>query len=533
MKIKKTIALLLACCMILALAACGTEKDSDSESTDAGSNSGASGSTSAAGDEGGTPESKTLVVASTNDVTMNFANDGNTYNVFGNCLCYDYLSYPNQYSGERESCILESWTNADKMLTLKLKEGVTFTDGTPLTGEDVIWTYKRYVDAGTAGESLLVFDWENAAVSDDGFTVTLPTFDDYAPGISALDDYVIVCQAYQEAHPVDDESWFTTVQGTGPYYCAEQVSGVSSTYKLRDNYWGDEKFAYDTIVIKFYSDNTAMAIDMEDGKVDIVQELDTFTYEQIQNGAIENVTAKKMLEGNVAMFGVNSEKVKAWQDVRVRQAFAMAIDYDAIGIAGFGGLYERVDSLYPSSCIGYVSNPWEHNVEKAKQLMEEAGYGDGLTLKFCTRDRYADAAEVLQGQLAQIGVTLDMEITDGMTMFQRFGSEEIDCGMGIWMTDGSGEPSGIYNTAVDSNSKYIYRVLDKEWNELIVKCNTETDEAARIELLKELQQNYHDNIWQIVLLDHAKAWSYNADELGEDFELFRGGVPLGLRFIYE
>lgn len=517
MNIKKALALLLACCMIFTLVACGSKPDSSNTPDDG------------AGNE---TESKTLVIADTDDVTLNFTNDGVTYNVFGNALCYDCLSFPNQATGQRESALLESWTNENKQLTLKLKEGITFTDGTPLTGEDVIWSFKRYVDAGTAGENLLAFDWENATVSDDNLTVVIPTFENYAPGISALDDMQIVCKAYQEAHPADDECWFTTVQGTGPYYCAEQVSGVSSTYKLRDNYWGDMKFSYDTIVVKFYSDNTAMAIDFEDGKIDIIQRLDNFTYEQIQKGEIENATAKLLMEGNVVVFCVDYKNVEAWNDVRVRQAFAMAIDYDAIGIGGFGGTYKRVDSLYPDSCIGYVSNPWENNIEKAKQLMADAGYGDGLTLKFCTRDRYADAAEVLQGQLAQIGVTLDIEIVDTMTLFDRFQSGEIDAGMGWWMSDCSGEPSLIFNEAVEGNSKYTYRVYDKEWNELIAKCNTETNDAKRVELLQELQQSYHDNVWQIVILDQAKTWCYNAEKLGENFELFRGGVPLGLRYNY-
>lgn len=525
MKLKKALALLLACCMFFAIAACGTEKDQGSANTNSGNDAAAN-----SGNESGTAESKTLVVADTDDVTLNFTNDGVTYNVFGNCLCYDNLSYPNQYTGERESSILESWTNADKKLTLKLKEGITFTDGTPLKAEDIVFTFKRYVDAGTANDGLKAFDWENVTVSDDGLTIVIPTFENYAPGISALDDMPIVCKEYQEAHPADDECWFTTVQGTGPYYCAEQVSGVSSTYKLRDNYWNDEEFVYDTIVVKFYSDNTAMAIDFEDGKIDIIQRLDTFTYEQIQAGEIDHATAKMLMEGNVVVFCVDYERVEAWNDVRVRQAFAMAIDYDAIGIGGFGGTYKRVDSVYPDSCIGYVSNPWEHNVEKAKQLMEEAGYGDGFTLKFCTRDRYADAAEVLQGQLAQIGVTLELEITDTMTMFDRFASGEVDAGMGWWMSDCSGEPSLIYDTAVSTASSLPYRVFDEEWLDLISKCDTETDEAKRIELLHELQQNYHDNVWQIVLLDQAKTWCYNAEKLGEDFELFRGGYPIGLRY---
>lgn len=523
MKVRKLVTLILTFVMVCSLAACGgTNQGGDSSKAES------------KGADNSSAEGKTLVVASNNDVTSNFTNDSSVYNVFGNAVCYDEITFPNQHSGKRESALLDSWKNEDKKLTLEFKPGITFTDGTPLTGEDVIYSYKRFVDEGTATETLKSFDWENATYSeDDGhLTVVIPTFDDYAPGIAGLDDHRIVCKAFQEAHPADDEIWFTTVQGTGPYYCAEQISGVSSTYKLRDNYWGDETFEYDTIICKYYSDSTATMIDFEDGKIDIIQQLDDFGYEEIQSGKVDGGKAKMLMEGNVIAFSVDYDQVEAWNDVRVRQAVAMAIDVDAMGTAGFGGLYEKTDSMFPKSCLGYKADPYENNIDKAKELMKEAGYENGFTIKFCARDRYADAAEILQGQLAKIGITLEMEVADTMSMINKKQNSETECVMCWWVTDASGEPSNLYNTATTTGGTG-FPTDDAHLSDLVKQANTETDDAKRLEILEEMQDYWHENCFQIVLMDQAKAWGYNAEKLGDGFELFRGGRPIGLRYTKE
>lgn len=522
---KRYLALVLALLMLLSCTACGGDENQGGGPTNNNPVSNESNGNGSTTEE--EHVSKTLTVGTTNDVTIPFDNVNST-NINGFGLCYDRLTYLDPYTGERVSNVLNDWYYEDDLhLVLKVKEGVTFTDGTPMTGEDLVYTFSDEVARGSNNAANLGnFDWEGATVSDDGLTVTIPTFEEYAPGITSLSSSWIENKAYDEAHPTDDVAWWDTVQGTGPYYCVEQVDGAYSTYALRDNYWGDEEYEFDTVVIKFYSDLNALFIDYENGVIDVALNIGSYNYETALSGGVDNTTVKLVGDGNPVDFCIDYTKVEAWNNPLVRQAVAHAINLDDIGIAGFEGMYKINGSLLPETAAYYENvGVYEYDPDLARELLAEAGYENGFSFTLVTYEKYADLSEALQAQLAAVGITLTLDVGQMLPQLKRILAGEAESSLMNANTDNSSEPSLAYNKLVANSQTPTASIYDEEWNALIDSSYT-MDAAKREQIIKDIQQSFYDNVWQIPLVEKCEAWCYRSDVLPENFEAYVGGTSV-------
>lgn len=529
MKLKRFLALLLALAMTLALAACSSDGagNNDTEKDDSNVSNGDTGNTE-------NTEPKTLMLGTTKATTVPFDNTA-TRNTNGFAICYDKLTVIDPYTNEIVSFILDDWYyEDDTTLVLQIKEGVTFTDGTTLTGEDIIYTFVNGIELGASSASALKnFDWDNATVSEDGLTVTIPTFAPYAPGISALDLY-IENKAFDDAHPADDEIWWDTVQGTGPYYCVEQVDGAYSLYALRDNYWGDEEYEYDYIEFKFYAEETAMFIDYDLGNIDVCMNVGSFNYGEILDGKYENTAAKLYGQGNMLYLFVDDNQVEAWKNEKVRQAVAHALDLNALGIAGMDSIYILDNSFLPANAKGYKAvGAAEYDVDLAKQLLAEAGYENGFEMELVVRDIYQNMAVAIQNALGKIGITVTVTTVEFGDMIARYQSEQAPAGIWTVPSNNSGEPATIYSTFAQGGSFPFAIIEDPEWQSLVDQANSVVDEEAREKIIVEMQEYVLENSYMITLCELAQAWCFNTEVLPETFELYAsGGAPDGLRMEY-
>jgi len=498
MKTLRIIPVILAAAMVLSLAACGNSAKS-----------------------GGT-----LTIGTTNDITIPFDNT-NATNINGFGLCYDRLTYLDPYTGERVSNILDDWYYEDNLhLVLVIKPGVTFTDGTPLTGEDLIYSFADELKrGGNNANNLANFDFDDAVVSTDGLTVTIPTYEEYAPGIVALNSW-IENKAFDEAHPADDDIWWDTVQGTGPYYCKEQVDGAYSTYVLRDNYWDTGEFEFNTIQFKYYADTNALFIDYENGAIDVALNIGAFNYNNITAGTVANTTVKLEGDGNPITLCLDYDRVEAWNNPLVRQAFAHAIDVSKLGVTGFEGLYKIDGSILPETAAYYENvGVYEFDIEKAKELLKQAGYPNGFEFTLVTYEKYEKMAVAVQDMLAQIGVTANLDIGQMMPQLKKMLAGKADAIFMNGVTDNSGEPSMAYQRFVSPTDNVpAASIPDADWNALLESSFT-LDTEKREQIIREMQQNFYDNVWHVTLLEKCEAWCYKTDRLPEGFEAYIGGVP--------
>lgn len=262
-RLSKFFAMLL--CLSLILAACAPADDSSSQNSSAAvSQSGGED----ASDQSSTASSTTGAVKTGDTDTLVYAVNAepgkidpqNNVVLPGLMMerqLYDPLVMKDPETGEIVPSLATEWEWLDDThLQMKLRENVTFHDGTPFTAEDVKFTIGRFA-TGSATSSLYgPFDAENTEIVDD-HTIIIAFSTPYAPALNFLTNprALIVCKSWVEAN--GEEALNQNANGTGPFKFKEWIIGSSATFERNDNYWGEGP-SFKTLVIRFIIEDSAV-----------------------------------------------------------------------------------------------------------------------------------------------------------------------------------------------------------------------------------------------------------------------------------
>jgi peptide/nickel transport system substrate-binding protein len=303
-----------------------------------------------------------------------------------------------------------------------LREGVTFHDGTPLTSEDVKFTYDTIRDPAFASPDLGTFSIIESIETPDDQTVI---FHLSQPSVSLLAELNrgIVSQEYAEGN---DAGANLEPIGTGPYRFVEWVPNTRIELEANEDYFGGTPgFGHITFVP--IVDNTVRSLRLEAGDVDVIW---TASPAEIRNMRDRPDLTLFELEGSTADFVQLNTCIPPLDDVRVRQAIVHAIDQDEIsqGVY-FGGVAAGFSPIVPSSAFHEPeSDVLDFDPERARQLLAEAGHGDGLTLELehlasVTVQQYS---QLLQEQLAEVGITLELKPREAATIIADWTSNSYE-----------------------------------------------------------------------------------------------------------
>jgi peptide/nickel transport system substrate-binding protein len=314
--------------------------------------------------------------------------------------------------------LAESWENVDDTTwRFKLREGVTFHNGNAFTAEDVVFTVNK------ARESIrpdLVANIAEITAVDD-LTVEIKTPAPYAVLPNDLAELLILDSEYTEA--TGDEQMDLKPMGTGPYKLEEWIKEEKLVLSAFDDYWAGEP-TIDQVTFRPITNPATRTAALLTGEVDVIQDLAVRDVDRVRSEeGFEVITRPSLLNVVLAMDtraeSPTIEGPNPMTDQRVREAIARAIDVDAINKIVMNGLATPSDQYVPSSHIGYVEGMnfremYPHDIEKAKELLAEAGYPDGFTMTLdATNNRYVNDAQIAQAlasMLAKIGVTLELNI---------------------------------------------------------------------------------------------------------------------------
>lgn len=527
----RALAVLLAALLAVSLAACSPDTEEPSNEAQGAAGVQAPDTGAAPADEapagetpadgsGGTPEAepRTLTVGVTEGMKgFNFTQDSS---LLGSYLCYDGLFMMNPDSGTMEPWLVEDYYFEDTLtLVLRLKDGVFFSSGEPLTGEDVLYTFERYItDNAQLAPYYAYFDFENSSVSEDGLTVTLKYRQEFGPALAFL-DRPIESKAYIEAHlDYTDAAWWNETCGSGPYTCVENVDGDHVTFERRDDYWADVTYDYQTITLRYYGDVTAMGIDFETGALDMVLGAMSEDAERVENGEVAHSAVAYAPQANCLLLCFDETLYPQFADLRVREAVAHAIDYEALGVAAYGRL-----SKVPTSTLSedmnyyYGVGTYDYDPELAKRLMEEAGYGDGFAIDvvYAQSTATANLWECLQAYLAEIGITVNLSGYDRGTAVPMFIQGQT-AAMTMESTGGcpQREPYLAYSSMYEGVG--IFPAAQMPYPELqeYLTAALSNDTDTRAEALKNAQLWFYDNYEAIPLVDITDAILYNTDTVG-------------------
>lgn len=414
---------------------------------------------------------------------------------------YETLIKMDGETGDFLPCLATQWEWEDDLtLAVTLRDDVLFHNGEKMTAEDVKYTITR-LSAGAVTASLYSsFDGPNSVVVDDTH-IKIKFSSPCAPAISLLSSpgANIVCKSWVEQ--VGDNDFNRNPCGTGPFKFVEWVAGDHIMYQRFDDYWGD-KPVYQNLVLKPITDMTARMIAVESASVDAVITLTPSFTQKLLNNQVEGVQLK-YVPGTYIFWLAMGEDFQPFQDVRVREAIAHAIDMNQVAAASWGANCVVMDSLYPKPAWGYSpTEMWSYDPALSKELLAQAGYPNGFDVTFAVSEATnpSNAAEVIQAMLREVGINMSIEkytAATWQTMTLEGTTDFSFGGLTISTADASQVVSHLNSTA----SQVTYRWNDPALDEMIASGMRELDETRRAEIYQEIQSYVLENVYDIPVLN--------------------------------
>lgn len=315
--------------------------------------------------------------------------------------------------------VITEWDFNDDFtaITLTVREGTEFSDGSPLDAEAVAANAQYWIDNeidinwGYFAESVEVVD-------DTTLTVNLKE--------AALSVGAPQIEYWMSATPVvsakaladDPDSLVAAPVGSGPYTLDEDrtTQGVVYSFAKRDDYWNADAYGYDDFIMKLYPDGVAAVNALKGDQVDFAP-VDTSTVADVKSGGFDVLQTNGVVRG--LMLGDKAGDINpAIADVKVRQAINMAFDRETIAATLEGGYAQPLNQPWPEGYLQHRADDvdtYAYDPEGAKELLAEAGYPDGFDLTLPTYTDQPDLTRydpMIKQSLEDIGIRVTYETTD-------------------------------------------------------------------------------------------------------------------------
>lgn len=368
-------------------------------------------------------------------------------------------------------------------ISLTLRKDIVFHNGTPATSKDLMYTFK-YLSENSLGKTMDYINFDDVTIVDD-YTVHVGMNYPYS---ALLDCLVKVSLIPMDACEKMGDAFARAPIGSGPYKFVSWTAGDRIVLKANEDYW---KYAppIKNLIVRIITEKAVQYIELLTGGIDVAMDpLPADVLDVIQNkpAGIEVVDG-----GQVAIYFINlnyNSDLDAMKNKQVRQAIAYAINHEDVAAVFGVGMTSPSYSLLPSGVFGYNAaydeNPrYPYDPEKAKAMLAEAGYADGMTLRVICDPMYSAIAEVVQNQLAKVGITLDITTYDSATAadMQENGN---DYDLNFGMVNINGDPIvSPFGTHFDP-SKGVLGGRNKSKN------NADPDADRTKELLLMLKQTF-------------------------------------------
>ena len=353
-----------------------------------------------------------------------FSRTGNNQNVAAQI--FDRLVEPDP-NLQITPALAESWTNVDPTTwRIKLRAGVTFQDGTPLTPDDVIFSLNRVKDIPN---SPAPFTGNVGAIASmtavDPLTIEFKTKGPTPDFIEQVGLVYIVQKKLAEGKTIDAFNDRSAAVGTGAYKVKEWVPGDHITLVRNDKFWG-RKPAFENVTIKFIANDAARVAALRSGSVDLIDAVppgDVKTLQESKGLKLSSIASARLVylaldanrDESPFIVGVDGKPLKPnpLKDQRVRHALSKLINRQLIVDRLLDGAGEPAGQIVPVGIGGSdpTLKPTAYDVAGAKKLLAEAGLPQGFGITIHTsNDRFAGDAETAQalGQMfAQGGLKVN------------------------------------------------------------------------------------------------------------------------------
>jgi peptide/nickel transport system substrate-binding protein len=328
--------------------------------------------------------------------------------------------------GELAPWIATEWTNVEpRVWRFTIREGITFHNGEALTAENVAFSINAYNTS--PGEGATYFQFVESATATNPTTVEVVTktptpFTPTAMGFLML----LPREYYAEVGP---EGFGVEPVGTGPMTFEEWQQGVQIRLARNESYWNGPIALSEVTYTPAPEASTRVAM-LETGEADIIANVPPEMIDRVEAADAARIARTPSLRKIFLEFNM---KEKPFDDVRVRQAVNLAIDKDALIEFVLGGNAVREIGPVPDGWLGDTPDDqltrYDYDPDRARQLLAEAGYGDGLTIDFWYPiGRYLkdkEVAEAIAGQLEEVGITSNLQGSDIGTLVEQIHTQTL------------------------------------------------------------------------------------------------------------
>ena len=447
-----------------------------------------------------------------------------------------------------EPSLAVSWQPTDDTTwEFKLREGITFSDGSALTPTDIVYSICRVPRVEGSPSSFTSFvraitdiEVPNASTIIFRTGTPAPLLPTNMASVAILSAAAfggenVVFDAGQCANMGDlpastDFNDPAKAIGTGPYTLVNYTRGDSIRVTRNPNYWGDAP-AWDNLILRPIANPGARVAALLAGDVDVIETPPIQDFDSIRNagfsiaqGLSNRVIYLHMDSGDAVPPGVSgTDGRNPFADVRVREAISKAVNRDAIVERVMGGVAVPAGELLPYPLFGTREDarPDAFDPDRSRALLAEAGFPNGFQIVLSTpNDRYINDERVAQAvaqMLARIGIRANIDAMTASTFFSRRGQGEY----GMWLA-GWGAASGemtnpllaltaTRNPDTGMGATNMQKYSNPELDALIIEAGRTVNDEARRAILQRASQMAMEDYATIPLHFEVTPWAYRSD----------------------
>jgi peptide/nickel transport system substrate-binding protein len=403
----------------------------------------------------------------------------------------------------------------------RLKDGLTWSDGKPLTSADARWTYEQQVKKGN--QILTRFGWEDVDrfETPDDLTVRIHFSKAFAPWVvllagsatQILPKHVYEGENFNKA--MNDE-----LVGSGPFKFGEWKKGQSVTVERNDNYWG-EKAPLEEITYRFIPDTNSLVAALQSGEVQFINPPpDIGLLERLEgiDGARVEYKAGTVYEH----ITFNVEKV---DNLKIRQAIAYGINRDQAVEQILKGQVSPLNSFLVPEQKPYATPAWEKYTQdqaRARQLVEEAkAEGASTTISFSTTSdaRLRETLqEVIRQQLKDIGITVEINNSSADVFFgERTPGGDFEMGEWAWLANPDPSSTTLFaGDQIPPKGQNYARYDNPRVTELLKRSDRALKVSQRADLLKQAQELIAEDLPMLPMYQRPEYYAWSEGLTGPD-----------------
>ena len=407
--------------------------------------------------------------------------------------------------------LAESWTNIDDLTwEFKIRQGVLFHDGSPLTAHDVKFSFDVILDPneGRRQQINLAAAGITRVEAPDDFTVRITTAEPYAPlPTSNRFVHILPAATYQA---MGREAFALKPVGTGPYRVVEWVKDTHIKLERFDQHWRGAP-VIGSVEFRPIPEASTRVSALRAGEIDLATLVPPSEIPVINEE--EGTEVRTVPSMRTIFVGMNTSQPPL-DDVRVRQALNYAVDVDAIVEFILDGHAHRMASVAGPGEFGYNPDlqPYPHDPDRARALLAEAGVNGFDVTLHTPQGRYLQDVEVCQaiaGQLAEVGVNAEVRPAEFQQFFSAYLANELDGLHFLGYASAQLDADGVLGAHLETGSAGEMYYSTPETDEMIRAARRELDSEKRGAILHDLMAHLREDAPWIFLYKQEDIYGVN------------------------